>query len=100
MDIFTTQLTKVVQAPIKPATLKVKALLKEAGTTKLKEDHEHLENHDCYFREKENDKEKNQENSAAAETELIEQQVEAADETHVESISETKEKVKHLDLYV
>jgi len=48
MDIFTTQLTRVVQTPIKPTSLKVKALLKEAATDKLKEDHDHLENHDYY----------------------------------------------------
>jgi len=49
MDIFTTQLTRVVPVPIKPANLKVKALLKEAKTSKLKEDPDHLENHDYYF---------------------------------------------------
>jgi len=49
MDIFTTQLTRVVPIPIKPANLKVKALLKEARTSKLKEDPDHLENHDYYF---------------------------------------------------
>jgi len=49
MDIFTTQLTRVVQTPIKKANLKVKALRKEAGANKLKEDHDHLENHDYYF---------------------------------------------------
>tara|TARA_B110000467_G_C18308808_1_gene476559 strand:+ start:1514 stop:1843 length:330 start_codon:yes stop_codon:yes gene_type:complete len=49
MDIFTTQLTRVVPVPIKPASLKVKALLKDAASTKLKEDHDHLENHEYYF---------------------------------------------------
>jgi len=49
MDIFTTQLTRVVQTPVKKANLKVKALKKEAGANKLKEDHDHLENHDYYF---------------------------------------------------
>jgi hypothetical protein len=49
MDIFTTQLTRVMPVPIKPANLKVKALLKESATTELKEDHDHLENHDAYF---------------------------------------------------
>jgi len=49
MDIFTTQLTRVMQTPIKKANLKVKALLKDAGTNKLKEDPDHLENHDYYF---------------------------------------------------
>ncbi|MBL0711481.1 MAG: hypothetical protein JJV99_10775 [Colwellia sp.] len=49
MDIFTTALTRVVPVPIKPANLKVKALLKEARVSKLKADPDHLENHDCYF---------------------------------------------------
>ncbi|NQY34894.1 MAG: hypothetical protein HRT37_08015 [Alteromonadaceae bacterium] len=50
MDIFTTQLTRVVQTPVKKADLKVKALIKEAGIGKLKEDHDHLENHEYYFK--------------------------------------------------
>ncbi|WP_057832212.1 hypothetical protein [Colwellia sp. TT2012] len=49
MDIFTTQLTRVVQIPIKPASLKVKALLKEAANSKLSDDANHLENHEYYF---------------------------------------------------
>ena len=49
MDIFTTVLTRVVPVPIKPANLKVKALLKSADLGKLKEDLDHLENHDNYF---------------------------------------------------
>lgn len=49
MDIFTTQLTRVVPVPIKPANLKVKALLKDARIGKLKEDLDHIENHDYYF---------------------------------------------------
>ncbi|WP_440873926.1 hypothetical protein [Thalassotalea sp. PLHSN55] len=49
MDIFTTQLTRVVPVPIRPQSLKVKALLKEAATGKLTDDPEHLENHDAYY---------------------------------------------------
>jgi hypothetical protein len=49
MDIFTTQLTRVVPVPIKPVSLKVKALLKDEATTRVKEDHDHLENHNDYF---------------------------------------------------
>ena len=49
MDIFTTQLTRVVPVPIKPASLKVKALLKEAGASNLTRDSEHFENHQSYF---------------------------------------------------
>lgn len=53
MDIFTTQLTQVVPIPIKTHSLKVKALVKEAETSKLTEDPDHLENHDYYFSESE-----------------------------------------------
>lgn len=49
MDIFTTQLTRVVPVPIKPANLKVKALLKEAATSGLSQDPHHVENHEYYF---------------------------------------------------
>ena len=49
MDIFTTQLARVVPVPIKPASLKVKALVKEAANSKLSQDPDHLENHEYYF---------------------------------------------------
>ena len=49
MDIFTTQLTRIVPVPIKPTSLKVKALLKEAANSKLNQDPNHLENHEYYF---------------------------------------------------
>ncbi|MFT5757316.1 MAG: hypothetical protein ACI9LM_002045 [Alteromonadaceae bacterium] len=52
MDIFTTQLTRVVPVPIKPASLKVKALTKNAATDKLTDDIDHLENHEQYFKKK------------------------------------------------
>lgn len=104
MDIFTTQLTRVVPIPIKPANLKVKALLKEAGTSKLKEDPEHLENHDNYFIEKKNNDETNKEESKEnkQETTSAEQQAETSDDklANVDPTSKSKEEVKHLDLYV
>jgi hypothetical protein len=108
MDIFTTQLTRVVQIPIKPANLKVKALLKEAGTSKLKEDHDHLENHDYYFIKKKPDNKANQEHEAENKNEIeskpVERLVDTTDdmsnecEPKLESTS--TEEVKHLDLYV
>ncbi|PHR85366.1 MAG: hypothetical protein COA59_03175 [Colwellia sp.] len=102
MDIFTTQLTRFIPVPIKPASLKVKALLKEAGAGKLKEDPDHLENHDYYFIKKPVDdvagkKDKQDKESA-------EQQGESSDEKLVDSNADSgtkpKEEVKHLDLYV
>ncbi|MBL4900042.1 MAG: hypothetical protein JKX76_10465 [Colwellia sp.] len=96
MDIFTTQLTRVVPIPIKPASLKVKALLKEAGASKLKEDPDHLENHDYYFVKKKGDDKTKKENKQ--ETKPAEQQTKATDDKTADS--DPKEKVKHLDLYV
>lgn len=96
MDIFTTQLVRVVPVPIKPASLKVKALLKEAGTSKLKEDPEHLENHDYYFVDEHSNNEADKENKQ--ESKLAKQEIDMTDEQSDDT--EPKEKVKHLDLYV
>jgi hypothetical protein len=110
MDIFTTQLVRLVQIPIKPANLKVKALLKEARTSKLKEDPEHLENHNYYFDNKHTDNDTNEENEQ--ESKSAEKKAETSDDKLVEvtneesagSIDEKSAKskggVKHLDLYV
>lgn len=61
MDIFTTQLTRVRQVPIKPSKLRVKSLAKEAKTRTLDEEKDHLDEHELntatqqyaenYFRE-------------------------------------------------
>jgi hypothetical protein len=111
MDIFTTFLTRVVPVPIKPANLKVKALLKEAGTSKLKEDPDHLENHDYYVIKKQADNDANDENEQ--ESKSADQKSESTDEKAVEMTNEesaagsidekstkSKDGVKHLDLYV
>ena len=102
MDIFTTVLTRVVPVPIKPTSLKVKALLKDAGAGKLKEDLDHLENHDYYFA---NDKKKgkDQDNSVNEEND----QTVNADSTDEQSkdnndsvVTQSPDGSKHLDLYV
>ena len=49
MDIFTTALTRVVQVPIKPKDLKVKALVKEAATRELEAELDHLESAGSFF---------------------------------------------------
>lgn len=117
MDIFTTQLTRVVPVPIKPANLKVKALLKEAAIGKLKEDLDHLENHDYYFKDKkssnnensdqkENDEDKNSviEQAEPSDTESKVADKDDVDSSHSESndqeVTESEGGVKHLDLYV
>ena len=48
MDIFTTVLTRVVQTPIKPERVRVKALSKEPAMNELTDDLDHLENHEQY----------------------------------------------------
>ncbi|MFT6194616.1 MAG: hypothetical protein ACJASU_001518 [Cognaticolwellia sp.] len=50
MDIFTTVLTRVVSVPIKPASLKVKALMKLAGTHAVSDDIDGLEEPALYFK--------------------------------------------------
>lgn len=117
MDIFTTQLTRVVPVPIKPANLKVKALLKEAGTGKLKEDPDHLENHDYYFARPQLDEEQdseleNKEHAKQDNNENVVQPSESAnlsenkrsENKHVnqkgDGVTVSEDGVKHLDLYV
>lgn len=106
MDIFTTQLARVVQTPIKPANLKVKALLKESGAGKLKEDLDHLENHDYYFEMSEEASQHQQEeqadNQEKAESNANKQTVLSDDETSDDEKIEAARsalKAKHLDLY-
>ncbi len=114
MDIFTTQLTRVVPVPIKPANLKVKALLKDAANAKLKEDHDHLENHDYYFNKEkeqgeqyhanhqENDKQQSSEKHEPLATKSAD---EAATKENMQvskkeiDSKKTDDKGKHLDLY-
>lgn len=46
MDIFTTQLTRVVPARLKPTKLKVKGLAKDAKSRALDEEQDHLDGHE------------------------------------------------------
>ncbi|MEI6893957.1 MAG: hypothetical protein V5789_04850 [Colwellia sp.] len=111
MDIFTTQLTRVVPVPIKPANLKVKGPLKEAATGELSEDPEHLENHEYYFIKEggqyhsskqesaEQDKDAPQEKKAYS-TESIDNTSEQNKQNEqIEDSDKVKDEDKHLDLY-
>ena len=69
MDIFTTALTRVVPVPIKPTDLKVKALVKDTASGKLKEDLYHAENHERYFEKPEGGKKQQGNNSQEQEQE-------------------------------
>lgn len=99
MDIFTTQLTRTVPVPIKPASLKVKALLKEAANSKLNQDPNHLENHEYYFTsekdqyhssEQQQEPKKTKENTSELALDIPDDDAESEKEPS---------KSKHLDLY-
>jgi len=105
MDIFTTQLTRVVPVPIKPASLKVKALLKEAANAKLSQDPDHLENHEYYFT-KEDDQYHSQQQEAEQNTKKDQHAKQEVGYNSDDKASESDEKTdqknnkpKHLDLY-
>lgn len=116
MDIFTTVLTRVVPVPIKSADLKVKAVLKDAAVGELKEDLDHVENHDYYFnndndkkKQKESEQNKQEKNSDGEQTKAatIEPEttpLKSKDKKHEdhadEGVTESKDGTKHLDLYV
>jgi len=119
MDIFTTQLTRTVPVPIKPTSLKVKALLKESANKKLSHDPDHLENHNFYFMAEEDEyhsspKEVKQESNQAQEKTVIEKPESNNDELtgqkptlqsketgkSAEKTEQKSNKLKHLDLYV
>lgn len=111
MDIFTTVLTRVVPIPIKSADLKVKAVLKDAAVGELKEDLDHVENHDYYFnndkkKQKENEKnnsaqgEQNKESAIEQETSVLKSKDKKHREHADEGVTESEDGTKHLDLYV
>ncbi len=106
MDIFTTQLTRVVPVPIKPASLKVKALLKEAANSKLSQDPDHLENHEYYFTKEEDQyhsKQQEAEQDTKKEQEAVKADPESSDDDKSaesdEKTDQKNNKPKHLDLY-
>lgn len=111
MDIFTTQLTRVVPVPIKRANLKVKALLKEAANSKLTQDPNHLENHEYYFTpedEYHSSKQDNQEqdNQELLNDKLIVGSTSSSQDEVTEKVNGSEKKAdskdgdtKHLDLY-
>ncbi len=115
MDIFTTQLTRVVPVPIKPANLKVKALLKEAGAGKLKEEADDNEDHEYYIGDKRSDNEENEHKESDEDNKSEVEQAESAQaiskvadkkqsDNHQnnknDGVTESKDGIKHLDLYV
>ncbi|WP_076418410.1 hypothetical protein [Colwellia sp. UCD-KL20] len=97
MDIFTTQLRRVVQTPIKPANSKVKGPAKEPATAELTEDFDHLEQHAQYV---ECDLEKEQAKQNQADKRKPEKNnVEEETSDSVDS-KQDEDKPSHLDIYV
>lgn len=97
MDIFTTQLRRVVQTPIKPANSKVKGPTKEPATAELTEDFDHLEQHAEYV---ESDLEKEQAKQKQADKHKLEKN--DAEEETADSVDskQDEDKPPHLDIYV
>ncbi len=104
MDIFTTQLTRVVPVPIKPASLKVKALLKEAANSKLHQDPDHVEYHEYYFTKEDDQYHPSQQREEEKKhAENFNNRIDAAQKTSEAKVekksNDDKGNTKHLDLY-
>jgi hypothetical protein len=108
MDIFTTQLTRVVPVPIKTESLKVKALLKDAAIKKFKGDTDDVEEHDYYLNLSQDEKEElpsgEGDNTPAkkvtsAEVENKSHQGKKTSSTKEKSDSDDKD-IPHLDIYI
>jgi len=100
MDIFTTQLTRVMQTPIKKANLKVKALLKDAGANRLKEDHDHLENHDYYFEHSANSEPDDGNMTKNTNEEISSKKIKSQSDDEESDENKRDKTPPHLDLFV
>jgi len=122
MDIFTTVLTRVVQTPIKPDRVRVKALSKEPSLNDLTDDIDHLENHEQYvdLSQEHSDKKQNQqhekeneESNVVVSDDLIKNIADHFDDGEARVITqkeelihpkkrhdESDEDIHHLDLFV
>ena len=111
MDIFTTQLTRVVPVPIKSEKLKVKALVKEAAIKKLKADINGAEEHDYYLKLSQKKKEQHSSGEASNEADNTEENVISAGEgnekyqdqrhfTQKQSEDADDHDKPHLDIYI
>lgn len=103
MDIFTTQLTRVVPVTIKPEKLKVKALVKEANIREFEEELDHLDGHEQTvekpkYKHKDSDQQSAKDNK---ETELDNVIPDASSESSIrQDKGDDDEEVHHLDIYV
>jgi len=95
VDIFTTQLTRVVTVPIKPTNLKVKALLKDSAANELKEDEDHLLNH--YYSISDTDHQSSRQHGQVLEDKQIDKNKSKSVETE---ITQEEDHKSHLDIFV
>jgi hypothetical protein len=98
MDIFTTQLTRVVPVPIKPTNLKVKALLKESAASELKEDVDHLDDHNNYVTTAGDHQSHHQQHKDKAWQDKPIDKTQPKDEKSV--ITQGEDRKPHLDIFV
>lgn len=112
MDIFTTQLTRVVPVPIKRANLKVKALVKESAAHEISEEIDghsvkpHLNGADVYEGDKD---EQQQHEQSETPTEIVEPSPVPSDKTgqHIDLFDDSDDCAddkdldkSHLDIFV
>jgi hypothetical protein len=113
MDIFTTVLTRVVQTPIKPERVRVKALSKEPAMNESTDDLDHLESHEQYVDLSKENSEKKQNQHKKQPSFNVDEVVDDYDDdiatviTHKEELihpqkkhDEPDEDIHHLDLFV
>jgi len=117
MDIFTTQLARVVPVTIQPEKLKVKALVKESALGKLKDDMTAVDPNDYAFYHSASHQQQSQQHTKASysDNQQEEEQVPADVEQAYDKKmlvhkklplegelldDEQKEKIKHLDIFV
>lgn len=98
MDIFTTQLTRIVPVPIQPEKLRVKALIKEAAMGKLKGDEKELVEADYFSYKPYSNKEGNSSEKEANQGTTYSTEEAVTDETELDE--EDNQETKHLDVFV
>jgi len=95
MDIFTTALIRVRTSPIKPDKLKVKALHKDSATRELKKDSDHLEDHQLYFVNEEDQEGQNNNSSSNKQKKKEEQDVFEQNILPTEAVITDKKEILH-----
>lgn len=105
MDIFTTQLTRVVPVPIMPVSTKVKALSKEARTRALEQETDHQQTPE-YVRAQQKKLRKikqqqdQQQQQATGQDDAASAQPTQANAATEQDTQQTKPETPHFDLFV